>query len=196
MSLTYATPLILTDPGFLFIAALGSTEPTHAAAGSSYDADAWPVAWIASGPTEDGTDLSYESKVEPVRVAELFDPIRYSTTDRTGSIAFMLTNYTLKNLQRAYNGGTISTVSGSGATLSSKLIPPTPGNETRVMVGWESLDHTMRLVVYQAINGGTITSAFKRAPAKALIPFSFNMEIPASGTPFAVYGAGTGRLGT
>lgn len=198
MSLSTASPLVLTDPGFLFWAPLLSTEPTHAAAGSSYDADTWPVAWINLGATEDGSTFSYESKIEAVRVAEFFDPIRWSTTDRSGSFAFNLTNFTLNNLKRVYNGGTLATVSGTGATLSSSLLPPSPGAEVRAMLGWESLDHTLRLIIYQAINSGTIAHAFKRAPAYAVMPCNFNFEVPtgAPQQPFKWLGAGTARLGS
>lgn len=196
MPLTYSTPLVLNDPGFLFWAPLASTLPTMAALASTYDLDTWPVAWIPLGATEDGSTFTYETKVEAVKVAEFFDPIRWSTTDRMGSFAFNLASYTLKALQRAYNGGTISTVSGSGVTLSSKLVPPTPGNEVRAMIGWESLDHTMRIISYQTINSGTIASAYKRAPSFAVIPCVFNFEVPSAGQPFEVYAAGTGRLGT
>lgn len=196
MSLTYATPLILTDPGFLFWAPLLTAEPTHAALASSYDADVWAVAWIPLGMTEDGSKLSYETKVEPIRCAEAFDPIRYSTTERSGSISFMLANYTLNTVKRVFNGGTLATVSGSGVTLSSSYLLPTPGQEVRAMIGWESLDHTMRVIMYQCINSGTIEQAFQKAPAKALLPCTFSFEAPASGQPLKYYAAGTGRLGS
>ena len=198
MSLTQAVPLILQDPGFLFWAPLLSTEPAHAVLASTYDADAWPVAWIPLGPTEGGSKSTYNLNVEPVVVAEFFDPIRWSTTGRQGSFAFGLANYTLQNVKRAYNGGVLSTVSGSGATLSSKLLPPSPGAEVRAMLGWESLDHTVRKVMYQCINSGTVESAFARAPAFAIIPCTINFEVPtgAPQQPFADYSAGVARLGT
>jgi len=198
MSLTVAVPLIIEDPGFLFWAPLLSTEPTHAALASTYDADAWPVAWIPQGATEDGSVFTYEQKVEPIKVAEFRDPIKYTTVERMGSIAFALTSWTLKNLQRAYNGAVISTVSGTGATLSSKLLPGNAGTEVRAMIGWESQDHTFRIVMYQTLNSGPIASPFKQSPAKGLIPCQFNFEVPlgAPQQPFAMYAAGTGRLGT
>lgn len=196
MPLTYATPLILTDPGYLFWAPLLSTEPAHAALASTYDADTWPVAWIPLGMTEDGSKLSYETKVEPIRCAEAFDPLRYSTTERSGSISFMLANYTLNTVKRVFNGGTLATVSGAGVTLSSSYVLPTPGTEVRAMIGWESLDHTVRVIMYQCINSGTIEQAFQKAPAKALLPCTFNFEIPASGQPLKYYAAGVARLGT
>lgn len=195
MSLATAAPLLLTDPGFLFWAPLLSAEPTHAAVGSSYDADAWPVAWINLGATDDGSEFNYESKLEAISVAEFLDPIRWATTERNGNIAFAMANWTLQNLKRAFNGGTLTTVSGAGTTLSSKLTPPVPGQEVRAMIGWESLDHTVRIIIYQSIQGGAIKLTNKKAPAKGLIPVQFNFEVPASGTPFAIYTAGTGRLG-
>lgn len=196
MPLSYATPLILTDPGFLFWAPLLTAEPIHAAATSTYDADPWPAAWIALGATEDGSKLSYETQVEPIRVAEFFDPIRYSTVERSGNISFNLTNYTLNTVKRVFNGGTLATVSGAGVTLSSSYVLPTPGAEVRAMIGWESLDHTVRIIMYQCINSGTVEQAFAKAPAKSLLPCTFQFEVPASGIPIKWYAAGTARLGT
>lgn len=195
MSLSTATPLILQDAGFLFWAPLSSSEPTHAALASTYDADAWPVAWIPLGATEDGSEFSYEIKIEPITVAELFDPIRYATTERSGSLGFNLASYHLNALKRVMNGGTIATVSGSTTTLSSSYVPPTPGNEVRCMLGWESLDHTVRLVMYQCINGSSIKVSNKKAPALATLPCVFSFETPTSGTPWKAYAAGVARLG-
>lgn len=190
------TPTILTDPGYLFWAPLGSTEPTHAAAGSTYAADTWPVAWIPLGATEDGAEFSYEVNVEAITVAEFFDPIRYSTTERSGSFSFNLASWTLENVKRVMNGGTLTTVSGADATLSTSYEPPTPGNEVRCMIGWESLDSTTRLICYQTINATSITSAFRKAPAFSVLPCQFQFEVPTSGVPFKFYAAGTSRLGT
>lgn len=190
-----AVPNILTDPGYLFWAPLLSAEPANTVVGSKFT-DSWPVAWISLGATEDGSAFTYETTVEPITVAEFFDPIRYSTTERAGNFAFNLADYTMNNLKRAFNGGTLATVSGGGATLLSSLVPPTPGNEVRAMIGWESLDNTMRIICYQTINSGSITSAYRKAPAFAVIPCTFNFEIPAAGNPWKMYSAGTARVGT
>jgi hypothetical protein len=196
MPLSQATPLLLREPGFLFAALLASTEPTYAAAGSTYDADTWPVAWIPWGPTMEGSTFSNSQNVEPIRVAELFEAVAYSVTDVTTTIAFAVANYTLHNLRRAMNAPTsaISTVSGTGATLSSRLDPPEPETIVRCMIGWESLDHTMRMVGRQCINGGELSSTFGRGTA-ASIATVWNFERPAVGKSFSFYAAGTGRLG-
>lgn len=194
MPLSTPTPTVLTDPGFLFLAPLGSTVPTGTVVGSVFT-DAWDVAWINLGATEDGSEFSYDSKVEAVYVAEFFDPIKYATTERSGKFAFNLANYTLANLKRAMNGGTL-TITGATTTTKGVFTPPAPGSEIRVMLGWESLDSTLRLICYQTLQGGTMTSAFKKAPDLAVIPCEFNFEVPASGNPFSLMSAGVARTGT
>ena len=190
-----ATPLVLTDPGHLWIAPLASTVPTNTVSGSVFT-DSWAAAWIPLGATEDGSEFSYNSTVEPIRVAELFDPISYRTTERSGTIAFNLADFTLSNYRRALNGGTaaVTATSGTGATTLGTLAPPTPGAEVRCMIGWENLDGNLRLVCYQTIQGGEVSSAFRRAPSLATIPCTFNLEVPASGIPFHFWSAGADRL--
>lgn len=193
MAPTTATPNILTDAGYLFWAPLSTAEPTNTVAGSKFT-DAWPVAWISLGATEDGSEFTYETKVEAITVAEFFDPIRYSTTERSGTFAFNLADFTLANYKRAMNGGTLALVgTATGATQLNSYIPPVPGAEVRCMLGWESLDNTTRIIVYQTLNGGSIQSAFKKAPSMAVIPCSFNFEIPTAGNPFKIYTAGVSR---
>jgi hypothetical protein len=189
---TTAIPTLLTDAGYLFWAPLATSIPTNTVAGSVFT-DSWSGPWVSLGATEEGTEFNYELSVEAVSVAEFLDPVKYVTTGRTSSIAFNLTNYTLTNLTKAMNGTASSVVSGTGATLLSRARPLTPGTEVRAMIGWESLDNTVRLIGYQALSSGRITSAFKKAPSIAVIPFQFNFEVPVSGIPFEFYSAGTAR---
>jgi hypothetical protein len=198
---TTATPLILTDPGYLFIAPLGTALPAAGVGGTvvgSKFTDTWSAGWVNLGATEDGSEFSFSSTVEPVRVAEIFNPIQYAVTEQATTLAFSLADFTAHNLRRAWNVGTanLTTVSGATTTLLSRLRPPTPAEIVRQMVGWESLDGTIRLFGYQVINGGEVTSAFRRAPDKALIPFQLSFEVPASPpVPFDIFTAGTARVG-
>jgi hypothetical protein len=190
---TTATPTVLTDPGYLFWAPLASAEPTNTVVGSKFT-DAWPVAWLSLGATEDGSEFNYEINVEAVRAAEFLDPIKWATTERNGNISFTMVNWTLTNLKYAMNGGTQTIVSGTTSTQLNSYTPPTPGSEVRAMIGWESLDSTVRLICYQTINSGTVTSAFKKAPDKAGIAAQFNFEVPSSGVPWKAYTAGVARV--
>lgn len=189
-----ATPQILVNPGYLFIAPLLTAVPTNTVAGSIFT-DSWAAAWIPLGATEEGTEFSYSTEVEPIEVAEFFDPIQYATTSRAGSIAFNLASFTLSNFRRSINGGTAALTATSGATTTSlfTLNPPAPGAEVRCMIGWESLDNTLRLIGHQTIQGGEVATAFKKAPDKAVIPCTFNFEVPAAGNPWTMYSAGTAR---
>ena len=76
-----ALPALLTDPGFLYWAPLGSALPTGVSTASQFS-DTWPVAWIPLGMTESGTDFEVNVTASPVYGAELIDPLIYRTTAR------------------------------------------------------------------------------------------------------------------
>lgn len=194
-SVANPNPYVLTDPGMLWIAPLGTADPSNTVSGSVFTDDP-PVAWIPLGATTEGSTFAYSTTVEPIRAAELFDPVRYVTSERGGSIAFNLMAYTLSNYRRALNGGiaALTATSGTGATSLYTLEPPDPGTEVRSMILWESTDRTIRLLCRQTMQGGEISSAFQKAPAVAAIPCTFNLEIPSSSTkPWTMWGAGANR---
>jgi hypothetical protein len=192
---TVATPTIIQDPGYLYLAPVGTAFPSGTASGSKFT-DAPSVTWVEVGATESGSTFKYNPNVEAVSVAEFLDPVLWRTTSRESSIAFNLASYTLNNFYRAMNGGTLSTVSGSGATLISKYVPPTLGAEIRQACYWESYDSTMRIFFYRVLNVADVTSAFAKAPAYAVLPCEFRCEVDSSGNTFEVYSAGPTRLGT
>lgn len=189
-----AVPLLMTDPGYLFTAPVLTAFPVNTVVGSVFT-DAWGAPWASLGATEDGSDFTYASKVEPIMAAEFFDPLIYRTTERSGSMAFVMLNWTLGGFKTALNGGTRTVVSGASTTLLTSYTPPAPGSEVRCMIGWESLDGTTRIIIPQALNGAEIKSSFKKAPAKAGIATDWKFEVPASGFPFSIYTAGVARAG-
>lgn len=183
-----AVPNVLTEPGFLRAAPIGSALPTNTVIASVYT-DTWPTAWLPLGATTEGTAFSYATNVEAITAAEFLDPIKYVTTERSGSIAFALMDFTLQRYRTALNGGIAALVpsSGTGTTASYDFEPPTPGNEVRIMIGWESTDGTTRLILRQTIQGGEVAVNFQKAPSVASIPCTFNMEMPVGATaPFKI----------
>lgn len=193
---TVATPYLMMDPGFLWHAPANTLFPTGGGTASgSVFTDSPSVTFYEIGATEAGYTFSYSQSIEAINVAEFADPVKWRTTARQGSMAFNMADYTLKNLQRAMNGGTLSTVSGSGATLISKWVPPVVGNETRAALLWQSFDGTMRIFMYQTVQVNEMETAFKRAPDIAVLPCEFRFEIDVSGNIFEVYTAGPTRLG-
>lgn len=184
-------PTLLTDPGYLFWAPLGSAEPTHTVLAGKFT-DTWPVAWVNLGATQDGSEFSYAMKTSPILVAEFLDPIRQVTTERDGHMAFLLASYTAANLKLAMNGG-VTTVTGTTSTTMTRLVPPTPGSEVRSMIGWESTDGSVRIVCFQCFNDVDIKMTFKKAPNIATVPTQFAFEMPQGGQPFAIITAGAAR---
>lgn len=193
---TTLVPNMMIDPGFLWYAPAGTAFPSGGgtAAGSVFT-DSPSVTFYEIGATEAGYTFTYSQSIEAINVAEFYDPVKWRTTGRQGSFAFNMADYTLKNMQRALNGGSLSTVSGAGATLISKWVPPVVGAETRAALMWQSLDATVRIFMYQTVQVNEIQTAFKKAPDYAVIPCEFRFEIDASGNIFEIYSAGTGRLG-
>lgn len=186
-----ANPVLLTDPGFLYWAPLGSTLPTAVSTASAFT-DVWPVAWIPLGMTESGTDFDNNLTASPILAAEAIDPIGYRTTAREGTLSFQLLSLTAANLARAFNGATTS-VTGAAGTLITKVDPPAVGSEVRAMIGFESLDSTFRFIAYQVFNSGSVKLAFNKAPAKTAIPWTGKMEKPSATQPWSMWTAGAAR---
>jgi hypothetical protein len=189
-----ATPNLIRDPGYLFWAPFGTTEPTHTSTASKFS-DVWAAAWIPMGATQDGSTFKWESPQEAIYAAEFLTPLAYAAGEQSGSIGFGLLDFTLKTIQRALNGSVIGTVSGTGATLVSKVEPPDPSEIVRSMIGWESLDNTMRIIGRQCLNASAMEVSFKKGTDVGVVPCEFNFERPAAAKSWAIYAAGTTRLG-
>jgi hypothetical protein len=178
----------------LFWAPFGTTEPTHTALASKFN-DAWPIAFIPMGATQDGSTFNWESPLEAIYAAEFLTPVAYANGEQSGNLGFGLLDFTLKSLQRALNGGAPTTVSGATTTLVSKIEPPDPSEIVRSMIGWESLDNTMRIIGRQCINAAALEASFKKGTDVGVIPCEFNFERPTGAKSWAIYSAGTARLG-
>lgn len=173
----------------LYWAPLGTSAPTsdNTVVTNSAYTNSWSGGWLPLGPTEAGSDFNVNLTVQPVYVAELYDPVAYKTTDRTGNFSFMLANVTAGNIVKTFNGAT-SVVTGTGTTQSTAITPPSIGQEVRCMLGWESIDNTTRIIGWQVLNSGSMKISFAKAPAKATLPWVGNFEIPSgSSAPWTVY---------
>lgn len=175
---------VKTGPGLIYVAPVGTTEPTTASA-------ALPSAWRPVGYTEEGVTISYAINNEPIEVAEEFDPIRYETTSREGSVSWSMAEVKRDNLALVLNKGANDGLSGS-------LEPPAPGSEVRVMIALDTAGSSAtpntaqsasgaRWVFRQAIQAEAIEMARGKAPTKGLIPATFRLEKPAAAQPYIVF---------
>ena len=184
---------IKTGPGVIYFAPIGSDLPSFVAAGSTYNADAWPVAWLKVGPTDSGFQRSSQISTDPVEVEESLVPVRVEITGQTETVSFTLAEDSVQTLKLAMNGGTTSTVSGSAATLSTKFTPPVLGAQNGVMLGWESDDGKVRELFYNCFMTGSVTPERRKGATKTTysLEFSVNQPDPAvSTTTWARYIAG------
>jgi hypothetical protein len=160
-------------PGKLYIAPLGTTEPTTVIM-------AWPAGWVPLGYTDEGSSFNYEISTDNVEVAEELDVLARVTTGRDASVEFALAEITYRNLTLAFNGGIIE---GDGTAWSFE--PPDLGSETRVMLGWDALptvaSNDLRMVFRQCLQGGSLGLENRKGAAKATISANFQLEKPATG---------------
>jgi hypothetical protein len=170
------TPASLAlGPGYLYINAIGGTEPTDLITAWT----ALTVPWTALGYTDSGTTFKYTLATSPVQVAEELDPISIQTTGRTAEVDFLLAEMTATNLSRALNAPSSSITAGSGIV---SFEPPDLGTEVRRMIGWESEDHSERWIFRQCFQTGTMQIVRQKGAANATIATTFTLEKPASGS--------------
>lgn len=163
---------VRVGPGNLLIAPLASVEPTDLTT-------PWDDAWVGLGYTNEGSNFVFDQTFEDVTVAEELEPIRVLQTARNITLNFALAELTAANMQRAFNGGEVTTAAGV-VTFE----PPDAGDYTEVMIGWESADGLERWVFRQCIQVGSVDIARRRAPDKATLPMSFRCTKPAGEASF------------
>lgn len=167
-------------PGLLYVAAIGTTEPTTSA---DLAAASLPSAWREVGYTEDGSVWKYETKSEDIEVAEELDPISSAITARTGSLEFKMKQATRRNLALAINSGAAS--ANDGTTLE----PPDPSGMVRVMLLHVSNDeNAVRGILFrQCFNTGGLEVDWSKAPKTPLLPVMFKLEKPTSKKPWIAF---------
>lgn len=184
---TRSSSEISVDPGLLYVAAIGTAEPS---ASTDLAAASLPSAWREVGYTEDGSLFKYDVKSEDIEVAEELDPIASSITARTGTLEFKMAQNTRKNLYLALNMGATTT---NDATA---VEPPDPSAMVRVMLLHVSNDAgSVRGTLFrQCFNTGGLELDFAKAPKKVLVPVTFKLEKPTSKTSFKVFPNASGVI--
>lgn len=162
-------------PGALYIAQLGTTEPTTAVA-------AWPTGWVPLGYTSEGSTFNYSLSTDNVEVAEELDILARVTTGRDASVEFALAELTKKNLSIAFNGGLIV-----GNDTAWSFEPPSLGSEVRVMIGWDAsptvASNDLRVIFRKCLQAGSLGLENRKGAQKSTITSNFQLEKPDGGLP-------------
>jgi len=159
--------------GRLYVAPLGTTEPTSCSA--VLDAAFWAV-----GYTEDGTTVDTEITSEAIEVAEELDPIGFEQTRRMTKASFQMAEATRKRLALALGAG-------AGQTDSAVAFEfPDAGDVVGVMLVWDSEETpsatNRRWLFRKCTPSGTVSMSRKKAPNKALLPAVFDCAKPDAST--------------
>ncbi len=170
-------------PGRLYAAAVTTTEPASATAVLAASA------WYPIGYTEQGSAFQATLTQSEVDVEEEIDPIKYVLSKRVGQVTLAMAEMRRANLALAFGAG--AGQADDGTTFE----PPDPGTEVAVVLVWDSdeadtpgTDNT-RYLFRQCKAGGTISIPRRKAPNKATIATTFNLEKPTGKAPFKVFPA-------
>lgn len=178
---TVSAGLVQLGAGILRTAPIGTTEPVDLTT-------AWGAGWVEVGGTNEGSSFNSELTAEDIFVAESLERIKQVTTSRVSSVGFAMAEITGINLQKAFNGGTLTTGTAAAPKTFVTFEPPDVGTESRLMIGWDSEDGQERWIFRKCVNAGAIEIARRKAPDKTLIPVNFGLEKPDSGAkPFRAY---------
>ena len=163
------------QPGKLYVAPLGTTEPTGFST-------AWPAGWVPVGYTPSGSTFNYELQIAPAYVEEALDPIGHGPTGRVSSVVFALAQTSLRNLQLFYNAGVAPPGAGIDDSSDWSFEPPDLGSEKRIMLGWDAnpvpTSNTLRYLFRQGIQGGTGSTANSKGVTLAALTATYNLELP------------------
>jgi hypothetical protein len=171
---------ISTGPGVLYAAPIATSDPTDATS-------TLPSVWRRLGYTEEGNVFTYGITTEAIFVAELLDPVRIDTTKREGALKFAMAEMTRENFALALNAG------ANAANDATLIEPPDIGTEVRVKLVLQTQGGA-RYIFRRCIQGGTLETARKKSPDKALLQVEFQMEVPTGARLFGVYPAASGYL--
>ena len=172
------------DVGILYVAPIGTTEPTSAT--SALDA-----AWREVGYTEDGSKISTAVTTADLEVAELLDPIAVRTTKRTTKVMFAMAQATRSNLLLARDRG------AAGTDTTTAVEPVALASEVRVMLCWQSEQtgaDQRRWLFRQCYNTGSLEIANAKTPQKRLLAVDFSCEKPESAAVFTVFPSAAGEI--
>jgi hypothetical protein len=156
-------------PGRLYYAPLGTAEPASCSA-------ALPSAWIPVGYTEDGTEVQTDITSEGIEVAEELDPVLFEQTRRTTKLTISMAEATVSRLALALGAG------AARANDSAAFEFPDAGSVVPVMFVWDSDEApsatNRRWIFRRCTPSGTVSTARRKAPQKALIPVTFDCARP------------------
>lgn len=164
---------VRVGPGWLYIGAIGTPEPDDVL--TELD-----EGWVNLGYTDGGTTFTFDQTFEDITVDQENDPVAVLQTQRSIGIAVQAAEITASNLEKAFNGGTITGPDGGVTTFE----PPDTGDYTHVMLLWVAMDELERWLFRKCLQVGSVAVNRQKAPDKTVIPLDFRAIKPDGAAAF------------
>lgn len=167
------TPSNVTlGPGWLYMAPLGTSEPTDSTS-------ALPSAWLDLGYTEDGSDMTIGRTNDKVMVAETNFPVKVINSEQSVRLKARLAEPTLRNLTAALGQGAAGSNTATSIELSETL--------TGIMLIHDSnpsgsLTTNRRKIFRECYPIGDLSSGFKKGNNKTTLDVEFEAVLPSGQT--------------
>jgi len=172
------TTQVIAGVGLLYVAPIGTTEPTSATATLG-------TPWREVGYTEAGATISTEITSEDIEVAEESEPIGTATSKRTATLAFAMAQTSRENLALALNMG----IQPNDATA---IEPPDASEEVFIM-GALRTDQGALWLFRKMKNAGT-TDLARAKTGKTLLGVTFTLFKPTGLKQFKVFPTADGLV--
>lgn len=172
-------PANITVPGQfrMYVAPVGTAAPADSAA-------ALGAAWVEVGyTTEDGSSFATDPAFEEVRSHQSDFPTRLLKTGDTATVGAVLQEFSRRNFEVAFGGGTITTI----AAGQYRYDPPATGVSVPVAVLLEIVDGSKvyRFVVPKARNRSGVDLGLNKT-SEAGLPVELTVEGAAGTSPWYV----------
>jgi len=194
MAVAFTPGNVKIGPGTIYIAPLGTTEPTAVTG-------AWPTGWVQAGYTEQGSTFSVNPTTGTVDVEEEYYPLRNITTGMVATMSWVFAEATARNALLAINAGLGTPGSGAGNVPGTTgtnpdgsiwVEPPGVNQDSRVMIGWDALGTTGaaggdpfgRIIARQCYQTGTVAMVARKGNAKRVVAVTFNLDKPLGLQPY------------
>lgn len=194
----WAAPDLTQDDTYAPVATAGKFTVGTAAGDVPGDA-----AWLPLGDLGSAVSIDYAITVEEINVENSYEVVANMVTKRVLSIKAELVDMNMTNYALVMNAGLPGggwTGTPDATTGVAKFTPPALGNEQKVQLMWVSNDNTDLILVYRALQTGSVTEKKgKGAAGRSSWSLDFKGEMPDSalaGTLFNRWRSGPGAAPT
>lgn len=139
---------------------------------------AWETAtWIGAGASDEGFKLNVDASTTDVMIEEQSTPVATTVESRTINVEAALAEDRLETMKLAWNGSTITTVTGPPAK-DTMTLQDNPNFFAIALEMRNYLGFARRILIPKVSVNGSGDTEFRRAADKRLYPLRFSSVCP------------------